>query len=294
MFNPDEYIVFKIETKVPGNTVRIKEEKKRIADDNNASESCVNATKEKWAKDELYTDVISCINTYKNKAKDLSSPWGRKSGDRIATKKMWLEEIEPIVNEGELEVQKRIAKFISNYQNVRDNAKNRLGSLYEEADYPDVDYIKSNFYMTCGGAKAPDPKDNITFVGSKDAEERFKKRIEKKIQANFDTILEDITKKVAETIGKVANRMESYSIGSDGKVSNAFRDSTISNANDLASIIQNMNINSNKDIEKMRKNILKITRFDPNELRESSLKRELIAKESRDILGGLSGLMRKN
>lgn len=292
MFNPDAYIVFTVESKVPGNTITIKDEKKKIAQDNAASEECVNATKEKWARAEEYKDTVSTINKYRNLIYDKSSPWGKRSGERIATKEMWLNEIEALASEAENEVGKKVVTFISKYEEVVNHAKAKLGKLYVSTDYPKRDEIKSNFYIFVGGGAAPDPDDNVTF-GSPEVEKRFKERMEKKIKMNLDIIIDEINDKVVEIVGRVVDRLENYTITEDGKVKNMFRDSLITNSRDLADIIKYMNINNNPDVEKIRVKILDdVCKYDPSELRESPHKRESVAKEAREILNGLSGMTR--
>jgi len=292
MFNPDSYIVFNVEAKVPGNAVTLKGIKAQIAVDNSCEANCVNAYKEKWAKNPLYKQVVSTINKHRNIIYDKSSPWGRRTGERIATKEMWLNEIESLAAEAESEVQKEVMAFVDNYEYVKTQAKRSLGSLYIEEDYPKKEDIKDNFYIFIGGGSAPDPDDNIAF-GCQEVEKRFKERMEKKIRRNLEIIIEEINSKVIEIVGRVVDRLENYTIEEDGKVKNIFRDSLITNAKDLSEIMSYMNINNNADIEKMRKRIAEnICKYEPSELRESPEKRESIAREAREILSGLPGIQR--
>ena len=292
MFNPDSYVVFTVESKVPGNNMSIKQEKMDLADRTNAEIKCINVTKEKWARHPSYKDAVATISKYRGLIYDKSSPWGKGSGERIATKEMWLNEIEPLVMEAEAAIGSKVVTFVRDYQEVLKYAEANLGTLYNRGDYPDRDELKSNFYMVVGAATAPDPSASVTF-GSLEVERRFKERMEQKLQRNLDIIVDEINEKVATVVGRVAERLESYTIEEDGKVRNMFRDSLISNVEDLSKVIGYMNINNNPKIEAMRcEMVTRLTRYHPSELREDEDKRELIATDAKHILSGLSGMMR--
>jgi hypothetical protein len=292
MFNPDSYVVFTVESRVPGNNVTVKHEKEDLSNRTNAEIKLINVTKQKWASSPTYKDVIATISKYRGLIYDKSSPWGKGSGERIATKKMWLDEIEPLVMEAEQEIGSKVVTFVSEYDAVLKYAEANLGTLFDASDYPDKEEIKSNFYMLVGTAEAPDPSASVTF-GSLEVERRFKERMEQKLQRNLKVITDEINEKVCKVVGRVAERLESYDIDWDGKVHNMFRDSLINNVQDLSEVLRYMNINDDPKIEKLRSDMVtKLTRYHPSELREDEDKRELVASDAKDILAGLSGLTR--
>lgn len=246
----------------------------------NVNRDAGNYTKKLLPKTKELEDIqakVSAIRVafYKN-----TLPWFT-DGSRIISAKHYLD----FMNEfrkmkGDFEF--LVDEFISKYASLRDNAKQSLGGLFDDTEYPEIELLRAKF--DCNLTVMPVPsKDDFRVEMSESEIENFEKTL-KEVESK---IYEDIWGRLFNVVEKAASKLSQPDA--------VFRDSLIENIHEVCALLPKLNVNDNPELEIMRKNVeILVSKIDVNAVRDNRNQRHDVATSLKEIKSKMSAFMGVN
>lgn len=206
-----------------------KELTQQLARDRNVTAADVKVDKNRVAK--KYLDPITQQDG-KIRAihRRLTLPWSDE-GMRVLPTRMleqWDEKVIPELNVRD----NRVAEFISNWDEIVDEARHRLKSMFREEDYPSVSKLRRRFSYSI--SSQPFPTENDFRVDLNQANlDRIKRGLEENIRNSLRDSTQELWNRLYAVVNHVATRWSE-----DGKV----YDSAIGNINEVVELLPALNL----------------------------------------------------
>lgn len=192
-------------------------------------------------------------------------PW-LSDGTRMLSSKNYLDFVTEF-RERKNAFESAVNDFISVYPKLRDSAKHKLGSLFNELDYPSEIRLRDAFQCEVSFFPVPDVSDFRTEILDSEKDDFLRKMREVESRATrecFDR-LREVVQKAAETLQKPDA---------------IFRDSLIQNITDLCTLLPKLNVTDDPQLEAARREVESLTskisletcRTNPNERADTAKK----------------------
>lgn len=146
-------------------------------------------------------------------------------------------------------------EFATGMQSYIDEARTRLGSMFNVADYPEEHDVKKRFYIDVEIKPVPESGDFRAKLGDetvkaiiKDIERRGDERMKKAVQ--------DVYRRVSDVTSKMVERLREFDAPKDGKVKKAFRDSLVYNIHEVANLLPVLNITNDPALVDLQQQLL--------------------------------------
>jgi hypothetical protein len=182
------------------------------------------------------------------------------------------------------ELAEAVAQLSARYQELKMAARQRLGRLFNSADYPEslVGLFELSFDFP-----SVEPPDYLKQLSPQLYEQeaqrasiRFQEAIELAEQAFFDEF--------AKVVSHLTERLSGQE---DGK-SKVFRDSAVENLHEFFERFRHLNVRSSQQLDELVSQAQRITRgVEPQALRESTALRQQIATQLSGVQSVLDGLL---
>jgi hypothetical protein len=267
---------------------------KRVSQDVAAREGADNDagiySKKLVAKDAL-AEVRAICDEARRKHYEYTLPWSQ-DGSRILPSAMhakYAADMRGMQDRFELAVK----GFMADYEGQILLAQRRLGSMFDDADYPDVRSIEDKFSWEINVMPIPSGNDFRVSL-SQDMTAAIRQDIEAKTGKAVQDATRSLFERVTKTIAHMAESLEEYGevIDEKGKVKkiNPFRDSVVGNIQELVDLLPALNITGDSALttitEEIKKRLLTST---PDELRTYPLLRKEVAQSARKVLEDMEG-----
>jgi len=145
------------------------------------------------------------------------------------------------INEIRDELNKALLALRDNWQSVKDDAKNRLGNLYNEGDYPLDPTVGYGVELTFPAIK---PDDRLAQLHP----ELFKQEQER-IAARFADAVKQAEAVAADELTKMLDHLIERLTPADGGSKKTLHETTVTNLVDFAKRFKDMSVGSNADLE---------------------------------------------
>jgi len=170
-------------------------------------------------------------------------------------------------------------KFLAEYPRLKEEARAKLGDLFNENDYPSATALEHTFSCEISFMPVPDVKDfRVEILDSeKNAFEKRMKDVEK-------TAMDDIWHRLHDVVSKAASRL--------AEADPIFRDSLIGNISDLCQLLPKLNVMDDPKLETMRQELEKVVaNIVPENCRASSHARKDAASNLAKLTDKMSVFM---
>lgn len=217
------------------------------------------------------TSFAGSIRTFHYK---MTLPW-MDNGARLLPSKLFMEySAEMRKLKGEYE--RLVDSFISTYDaRLVQEARQRLGTMYDPADYPPGHELREKFGVETDIMPVPDGADFRVAVG--DAErQRIASEITDRVAKRQATAIQDAWARVREVVGLIATRLSA-----DKTI---IRNSLMENAQDLARLLPGLNVNDDPLMARVAHTIVSDLLASPERLRRSAVARKQAAAVANQIL----------
>jgi len=225
--------------------------------------------------DAYLANIHSIVVAARGFLKEQTLPWGDNS-DRLIQSTDVIDFLERF-RSYKIEFEEAVAKFISKYQELKQEASFKLNSMYRESDYPSIGKLKKKFFIEVSCL----PIGNIDdFRVKVDPEEldRLKSAMEKEYVSRMTDATQDIWDRVSKIVGHMARKLSDPD--------SIFRNSLVENVKDLIELLPKLNFFDDPAvtdvIDDMRTLIV-----DPDTLRTDSQIRSQVARDAQQILDRL-------
>ena len=204
-------------------------------------------------------------------------PW-MSDGSRILNSKNYMNfttEIRKFTSD----FQSSVDSFLANYPLLKQNAKNSLGDLYDESEYPTVEEMRNKFKIEINFLPLPNVSDFRI-----DISEAEKKMFINKMKEIENRAVKEVWSRLHTVVSSAISKLE--------ETDPIFRNSLIGNIEEMISMLPRLNISEDQELDlkaQELKNIL--SKYSIESLRNSKSKRELAAKELKEIESKMSSFM---
>jgi len=203
-------------------------------------------------------------------------------GARLLPTSLFISHYKPEMNRREQEFNNMVNRFIPNYEAAKQTAKNYLGSMYREEDYPDANEIASKYKWTLTVKPVPSSGHFCLDIPAQELEEM-------KQSCDLDT-----ERRIAEAMRKPWEDLHKMLVGMSDKLQEPdemtgkekrFHSTFVTNALDLCKLLSHMNITNDPQLEKARQQLeLTLAGADVDEIKESEFVRLNMKKRVDSIL----------
>lgn len=202
-------------------------------------------------------------------------PWSDK-GQRLLPSKLFMEYRQDIAA---FKVQFDNAKqdFLKLYPQLVQDARQRLGTMYQPGDYPDVNELQDAFGIDLLITPVPDAGDFRVEV-DQETQDEIRQQITDAVNARQAKAVKDCYARAREVLERIAEQCS--------KQNGRIHDSLMENAEDLVSVLTGLNITDDPNIAQMEKDI-KALIVPPDRIRNSPTTRKSLADGAADILAKL-------
>lgn len=217
----------------------------------------------------------------------LTLPWS-DNGDRILSTTGY----ETYMNQmrtARIKFESAVKGFIGGMSEYVDEAKSRLGTMFNAEDYPTSDEINNKFSFDVEIKEVPEAGDFRAQL-SDNAVKAIQKDIERRSEARIEAAMRDVYQRIYDCTAKMAVKLNEYDPeNKEGR----FRDSLVYNINELADLLPVLNITGDQklvDLQlKLKRDLVEhspeILRVDPKARSETQRKAQAIADKVKKFLG---------
>ena len=207
-------------------------------------------------------------------------PW-QDRGARLLPTSLFLS-YKDEMNSRETNFKTMVNRFVPNYAAAKQTARNYLGSMYREEDYPDVNDIASKYKWTLSVSPIPSSGHFCLDVPAEDLEN---------VRKSCDDFVEQ---KVADAMRKPWEDLHNMLTGMSGKLQEVdelngtpkrFHETFVTNALDLCKLLNHMNITNDPQLDKARQQLeLVLAGTDVDDIKENEFVRSDMKKRVDSIL----------
>jgi hypothetical protein len=178
-------------------------------------------------------------------------------------------------------------KFVQNYPDVVNEAQYRLNGLFDPADFPPVNQIRSKFSWGISFDPVPDSGDFRVELG-KDAIAKIERDLESRLISNQHAAMLDLFQRVYDQAMHISERLANYTGTREG----CFRDSLIENAMSLSELLPRLNVTGDKKLAEIARRIDdELCQYAPDILRENDAARVDVADKAQKIADDAANIM---
>ena len=164
-------------------------------------------------------------------------PWTDK-GQRLLPSELFLDYRQDMAKY-KADFQAAVSTFIKLYPQLVQDARMRLGTMYQAEDYPQPTDLSALFDITVEFAPVPDANDFRVDV-SKETQDEIRQQITDAVSLRQAKMVKECWARMREVVGRIAEQC--------GKENGVIRDSLINNARDLVNILGGLNVTANPTI----------------------------------------------
>lgn len=265
-----------------------KDAKAELAATKNADEARLSVSKKLVSKDatEHITKAEGEARTY---WRENTLPW-LSDGTRILPAAKFADfshKMAFLKTEFEIAVQ----TFIHDYQQAVNQARNELGTMFVEADYPAVEELARKYKFETIFAPIPDNGDWRVEL-SQEQTTALAAQLQQQLQEQHSQCINEVAARLKDAVGNIAEKLAKFAPEAEKLADRGvFRDSLISNLKDVLGILPSLNMFDDPALASFIEKAQKLTIHEPAELRKDSELRKQTAEEAQAMLAELEGFM---
>lgn len=188
------------------------------------------------------SDFAAMCRTENNR---LTLPWEDR-GNRLLPTSMFLD-YKSKFNTLYAQFQQMRGEIAYNYDALRQTARNYLGAMYNEADYPSVDEVMSKYDWNMTFSPVPDAGHFLIDIPSSELEE-----VKQSLHRENDVRLQEATRSAWDRLHKMLEGMaDKLKEAPDGKTKR-WHDTFVTNASELCSLLAHLNVSKDPKLEQAR------------------------------------------
>ena len=159
-------------------------------------------------------------------------PWS-DSGLRLLTTSMFFD-YQREITAMEQEFNRLVEQFLSSYDKLVLQSQMKLGTLFNQDDYPPVEMVRDKFKFSVKFAPVPEVGDWRVNVGH-EAEAILKESYANYYQSNLESAYADVWERTHEALTRMSEKLS-------GDKKQIFRDTLVSNVMDMVDLLEKFNV----------------------------------------------------
>ena len=220
--------------------------------------------------------INRCANELRQTHYRFTLPWGDK-GQHLLPARLFME-YRQAVDASRQEFQKEVDEFISYYNYWVDEARDRLGTLFDPSDYPSADEARSRFSIHLDILPVPEAGDFRVEVAKEEREELIAN-----IQAASQHRQAEANKACYVRVREVLERMKNQCTVERSRITEAL----VEDVRDLTQVMDDLNVNEDPELTRITREIRDGLVFQVDDLRKSPTLRKEAQDRADTILKSL-------
>jgi hypothetical protein len=259
------------------------EQKSRAAETFGAEDRYISAAKRLL---DTSHPAFKAVTAVKNRAvacwKSMSLPYP-EGGVRLIRQDR-IEEFDSRMREFQDELDEAVRKLDSHYAGLKARARERLGTLYNPADYPES---LDGLFSIQHDFPAVEPPDYLRQLNPALYEQECQ-RVQERFNEAVRLAEEGFIAELAKLVSHLTERLSGTE---DGKPK-VFRDSAVGNLSEFFERFRELNVRSNEQLDRLVADAQRIVRgVEPQQLRDNQGQRQHVATELSRVQSVLDGLL---
>jgi hypothetical protein len=230
--------------------------------------------------------VLSKVALTRQTHHALTLPWD--DGSRILAASGYLHYTK-CMRDNRLAVEAAAKELSKGFKAHIEEAKTRLGSMFNANDYPSADEVLKKYAIDVEIKPIPEAGDFRTKL-SEATVKAVTKDIERRTQQRVERAVNDVFERIVDATSKMADKLHKYE-GGQGQ-EGTFRDSLVYNVTEIGQLIPSLNITGDKRLDDMSKELLKacgeaspeLLRSDAKLRKQTAIAAEKLAKKAKAFL----------
>ncbi len=182
------------------------------------------------------------------------------------------------------ELEESVGQLDDRYAELKSAARERLGSLFNDGDYPGS---LAGMFQVSWDFPSVEPPDYLQQLNP----ELYQQECDR-IQRRFDEAVKLAEEAFIGELAKIVSHLTERLSGSEDGKPKVFRDSAIDNLSEFFDRFRQLNVRSNEQLDSLVANAQQIVRgVEPQQLRESQSLRQYVATELSGVQSVLDGLL---
>jgi hypothetical protein len=175
--------------------------------------------------------------------------------------------------------------FVKNLPDYINEARTRLGTMFNLEDYPTADEVSNKFYIDIEMKPIPESGDFRAKLTT-EAVKAITQDIENRCNARVEAAVQDVYHRVVDVTAKMSERLRAFEPGDDdAPAKNVFRDTLVSNVAELADLIPSLNITGDPKLDALATQLKDdLVEHSPEVLRADAKTRKLTADKADRLL----------
>lgn len=208
-------------------------------------------------------------------------PWG-DNNQRVILNKGYAE-YSDTMRKWKEERSKLIYELISAFPGYVEDAKVRLGRMFNQNDYPNQNEIERKFYFDFSVMPIPSSDDFRVSLNAGEVD-RIRQDIERRIQQSISGAMRDLFARLQKVVSHMVEKL--------GDKKGIFRDSLVENVCELMNILPALDLVDDPEFDKIKADIEeKLCKFSAADLREDPKARKVVAKDAAVVLSDIESAM---
>ena len=185
-----------------------------------------------------------------------------------------------------------VEEFLGEYAALREVARFDLNDLFNDADYPDVNVVRSKFTCSFECMPLPNTEDFRIIEGLSDEEiVELTASAERKMQARIYEASKNAVEQLYKSVKLMIDRLEEYNVKEDADTkNNKFYDSWIDNVRKQARLIPQLNITDDPELAALGQECLDLVADDTALFKGNRSVRETATQKADSIAAKLKSL----
>ena len=214
-------------------------------------------------------------------------PWA-EDGARILTSAGYFDYAE-WMRGAESKWEPAVRDFLANWDRFQDEARAKLGTLYDPADYPTARELARTFEFRYTVRPLPVADDFRVTLGSEQVQ-AIRSEIENTLQQATADAMRDVWARLRDVVGKMAERLKAYDPNNPKAA--PFRDSLVLNITDLLEVAPSLNLTGDSRVDDFCARIRReLTQYDAQALRDNVYTREDVAQRAESIYNQMAAFI---
>ena len=257
---------------------------KDVTINNNADTGIANVNKKLLGNCQELTAVQKFVANVRNIHYSMTMPWS-DTGLRLLPTAQYFkyhQQMTAIQNEYD----RLVNEFIRTYDWAISQAQARLGDLFNPADYPSTDSIRSKFSFRLSYIPLPDAGDFRIDIGN-EATEQVRTHYQTYYETQLNNAMQDVWQRAYSALSNMSERLD-YADHEQKKV---FRDTLVSNVLDIVDLLDVCNVANDSQMSALRLKLDDALRgVTPDALREDSYLRAETKRAVDDVIKSLPSI----
>lgn len=240
----------------------------------------------------FFSEVSTADNHARTAHRVLTLPW-EDDGTRILASAGFMAYQEKM-RDCKRKREAAVKNFLTDTAPYMAEAEQRLGSMYNADDYPDIETLKSKFSFDVEIRALPEASDFRAKLGD-DQVKAVIKDIERRTNQRLETAMNDVFNRIAEVVGHMSKRLKDYVPAKDGsKAAGIIRDSLVYNINELATeVLPILNVTNDERITALQQQMLAdLVEHSPEILRADAKVRQATISKADKLLKKVQSYMK--